>query len=121
MNQHALAGGPHEAAVLEAITRLTAEFASEHPPSKVGRTVLGSRRDLSGVPGGALPNCSNGSRGSGSSPAGDPGWHADREAPAGLAGRSGLRSCPERTESRSAGARPEGSVPSDTGTSGRAR
>ena len=55
MDQHALAGGPHEAAVLEAITRLTAEFASEYPPSKVGRAVLGSRRDLSGVPGGALP------------------------------------------------------------------
>jgi hypothetical protein len=55
MNRHALAAGPHEAAVIEAITRLTAEFAREHPLWKVGRTVRGSRRDLSGVPGGALP------------------------------------------------------------------
>ncbi|MCW0216271.1 MAG: hypothetical protein OJJ54_23215 [Pseudonocardia sp.] len=61
MNSARVAHGDSETAVVEtavvagAVTRLTAEFAGERTLSTVRGAVQSSRRDLSGVPAGALP------------------------------------------------------------------
>ncbi len=47
--------GHHDPAVAAAIARLSVEFAEDVRPAVISRVVAGSRRDLSGAPGPALP------------------------------------------------------------------